>query len=642
MCGIAGIVRFDEAPVEASLLSAACRAQRHRGPDHAGIWIEDGGARVGLGAVRLAVQDPRPQADQPFQDPSGRFVLVYNGELYNGFALRAELEATGWAFRTTGDTEVVLASCATWGSEAFARFDGMWGLAFYDRRERRGFLSRDAFGIKPLVYAADASSLKFASELGGLAALGSCRGGVDPEALLHHLAFGFVAHPRTIYADTRRLPPGHVLSFTDRGAEAPRRWFHLGEEIARRRETWACAGYGEACARLRELIRAAVVRQRVSDVPLGCFLSGGVDSSIVALHLSEASSRPVRTYSIGYAEHGSYDETRHAEAVAQHLGTEHVSWRLTTKDVAAVLPEVLDHAPEPFADSSIVPTTLVCRLARRETTVALSGDGADELFGGYWRYLAHAALRGYRRLPGFLRRRVIEPVLLHQASSKGAAGADRVRQWRKLIRADSDDVIENHLAWARILSPEAEEILSDTERLRAIVSGIVRQAKADFGGLTDGGDAAAAQAFDVQYGLPCDMLHKVDQASMSCSLEVRVPFLDVEAAAGALAMPSTWKVDRGMRKRILVDAYRGRLPDSALDRPKRGFEAPFGELVRGRLLGMFRDVVTRERVEATGMLRYSGVEAVLSSHLNRTGEHGDLLFALLALCWWIHRADRRR
>lgn len=154
--------------------------------------------------------------------------------------------------------------------------------------------------------------------------------------------------------------------------------------------------------------------------------------------------------------------------------------------------------------------------------------------------------------------------------------------------------------------------------------------------------AAEAQAFDVQYGLPCDMLHKVDQASMSCSLEVRVPFLDVEAAAGALAMPSTWKVDRGMRKRILVDAYRGRLPDSALDRPKRGFEAPFGELVRGRLLGMFRDVVTRERVEATGMLRYSGVEAVLSSHLNRTGEHGDLLFALLALCWWIHRADRRR
>ncbi|KAA0220051.1 MAG: hypothetical protein EDS66_14700, partial [Planctomycetota bacterium] len=332
----------------------------------------------------------------------------------------------------------------------------------------------------------------------------------------------------------------------------------------------------------------------------------------------------------------------HAEAVAQHLGTEHVSWRLTTKDVAAVLPEVLDHAPEPFADSSIVPTTLVCRLARRETTVALSGDGADELFGGYWRYLAHAALRGYRRLPGFLRRRVIEPALLRQASSKGAAGADRVRQWRKLIRADSDDVIENHLAWARILSPEAEEILSDTERLRAIVSGIVRQAKADFGGLTDGGDAAAAQAFDVQYGLPCDMLHKVDQASMSCSLEVRVPFLDVEAAAGALAMPSTWKVDRGMRKRILVDAYRGRLPDSALDRPKRGFEAPFGELVRGRLLGMFRDVVTRERVEATGMLRYSGVEAVLSSHLNRTGEHGDLLFALLALCWWIRRADRRR
>lgn len=641
MCGIAGIVRFDEAPVDASLLSAACRAQRHRGPDHAGIWIEDDGARVGLGAVRLAVQDPRPQADQPFQDPSGRFVLVYNGELYNGFALRAELESAGWVFRTTGDTEVVLASCVTWGSGAFARFDGMWGLAFYDRQERRGFLSRDAFGIKPLVYAADASTLKFASELGGLAALGSCRGGVDPEALLHHLAFGFVAHPRTIYADARRLPPGHVLSFTDRGAEAQRRWFHLGEEIARRRETWACAGYGEACARMRELIRAAVVRQRVSDVPLGCFLSGGVDSSIVALHLSEASSRPVRTYSIGYAEHGSYDETRHAEAVAQHLGTEHVSWRLTTNDVAAVLPEVLDHASEPFADSSILPTALVCRLARRETTVALSGDGADELFGGYWRYLAHAALRGYRRLPGFLRRRVIEPVLLRQASSKGAAGADRVRQWRKLIRADSDDVIENHLAWSRILSPEAEDILSDTDRLRVIVSGIVRQAKADFGGLTEGGEASSAQAFDVQYGLPCDMLHKVDQASMSCSLEVRVPFLDVETAAGALAMPSAWKVDRGMRKRILVDAYRGRLPDSALDRPKRGFEAPFGELVRGRLLGMFRDVVTRERVEATGMLRYSGVEAVLSSHLNRTGEHGDLLYALLALCWWNRRANRR-
>ncbi len=638
MCGIAGIVHFDATPVDAERLRAAAHSLRHRGPDHLGVWIEcDAPHAAGLAAVRLAVQDPRPQADQPLTDLEGKVALAYNGELYNGDELRPQLQDAGWVFRSTGDTEIALAACATWGAAALARLDGMWALAFFDARRGEGFIARDPFGIKPLLYSAQPQSLRFASELSGLEELGFGDRRLDPSSVMHHLLLGYIAAPSTIYEGANRLPPGHVLAFSRDGAAAPRPFFNLAGHVQEARAELSSTPYGTALTQLRARIARSVVRQRVSDVPLGCFLSGGVDSSIVATHLAEASSRPIETFSIGHAEHAAYDESNYARLVAERIGAAHHEWRLTQREVIDAIPAVLDHLSEPFGDSSIIPTTLVSRLARRHVTVALSGDGADELFGGYWRYTAHAALRSYQRIPAFLRNGLILPMLRSIGSAKSSSGANRARQFRKLLRAEGGDALARHLAWARTLSPEAECILREPQVRRIVEDAVLATAHQLAQPFASPDDLDAILAFDVQYGLPGDMLHKVDTASMSCSLEVRVPFLDPQVVAMGLAMPFAWKVDRGMRKRILVDAYRGILPDAVLDRAKQGFEVPFGEYLRGPLRDLFGDVVTAKAVEAFGLLRFEGIEQVLQDHLHRRGEHGDLLFALLSLCWWARR-----
>ncbi|MCC7293118.1 MAG: asparagine synthase (glutamine-hydrolyzing) [Phycisphaerales bacterium] len=638
MCGIAGIVHFDAAPVDAERLRAAVQALRHRGPDHLGVWIQrDAPGAVGFAAVRLAVQDPRPQADQPLTALEGKVAIAYNGELYNGDELRWQLQDAGWVFHSTGDTEIALAACATWGEAALARLEGMWALAFFDARRGEGFIARDPVGIKPLLYAAHPQGLCFASELSGLEKLAFCDRRLDPSSVLHHLLLGYIAAPSTIYEGARRLPPGYLLAFTRNGAAAPRAFFNLARQVQDARAELSSMSYGEALTNLRERIARSVVRQRVSDVPLGCFLSGGVDSSIVATHLAEASSRPVETFSIGQAEHAMFDESNYARLVAGRIGAAHHEWRLTQREVIDAIPAVLDHLSEPFGDSSIIPTTLVSRLARRHVTVALSGDGADELFGGYWRYTAHAALRSYQRIPAVLRNGLLLPLLRRAGSAKSSPGANRARQFRKLLRAGGGDALARHLAWARILSPEAERILREPQALRHAEQAVLSTARQLSQPFAPPDDMDSVLAFDVQYGLPGDMLHKVDLASMSCSLEVRVPFLDPQVAAMGLAMPFAWKVDRGLRKRILVDAYRGILPDAVLDRPKQGFEVPFGEYLRGPLRNLFGDVVTAKAVESFAFLRFEGIEQILQDHLNRRSEHGDLLFALLSLCWWSRR-----
>ncbi|MBI5289952.1 MAG: asparagine synthase (glutamine-hydrolyzing) [Chloroflexi bacterium] len=645
MCGIAGIVHFDATPVDAERLRAAAHSLRHRGPDHLGVWIQrdaprcDAPQHVGYAAVRLAVQDPRPQADQPLTDVEGQVALAYNGELYNGDELRPRLQDAGWVFRSTGDTEIVLAACATWGAAALARLDGMWALAFFDARRGDGFIARDPFGIKPLLYSAQPGSLRFASELGGLEELGFSNRRLDPSSVMHHLLLGYIGAPKTIFGGAKRMPPGHVLTFSRHGAASPRPYFDLARQVQDARAELSSTPYGEALTQLRARIARSVVRQRVSDVPLGCCLSGGVDSSIVATHLAEASSRPIETFSIGHAEHAMFDESNYARLVAERIGAAHHEWKLTQREVIEAIPAVLDHLSEPFGDRSIIPTTLVSRLARRHVTVTLSGDGADELFGGYWRYTAPAALRSFQRIPAFLRNGLILPMLRRIGSAKSSPGANRARQFRKLLRAGGGDALARHLAWARILSPEAECILLDPPTVRdaeQAVLGTARQLSRPF---APPDDVDSVLAFDVRYGLPGDMLHKVDTASMSCSLEVRVPFLDPQVVAMGLAIPFAWKVDRGLRKRILVDAYRGILPNAVLDRAKQGFEVPFGEYLRGPLRDLFGDVVTAKAVESIGLLRFDGIEQVLQDHLHRRGEHGDLLFALLSLCWWARRTS---
>jgi len=633
MCGISGIVRFDGGPVGAGAVERACATLRHRGPDHTGVWVEPGQG-VAFGATRLKVLDPSAKADQPLHHDTGRFHLIYNGEIYNFRKLRDELIAAGERFVTDGDTEVVLAACVRWGVEGFQRFNGMWALAFYDSQERTGFLSRDRFGVKPLFYVADDKALRFASELRALTTIDDWDRSVNPRAVVSHLQFGYIAHPDTIYQAARRLPPGHYLPFEPNDAQSPIRYY----EPHPNPQSLDPTDYGEACVRLRRRLADAVVRRRVSDVPIGAFLSGGLDSSIIVSHLAEAIGRPVCTFSVGYAGQKSYDETAYARIPANRFGTDHHELVLTERDVLDAIPGILDHLSEPVGDSSIIPTALLSQFARRFVTVALSGDGGDELFGGYWRYLGHESLATYQRIPSLLRRMVIEPMLRGLAASKSSALGNRVRQFHKLLRAGGGDPLERHMAWSRILSPEAEAILVDRSQVVTCDQRTLQAARQISQGM-DGSDALnAILAFDLQHQLPADMLQKVDLASMMHSLEVRVPFLDPSVVEWAMAMPSSFKIDRGRRKRILIDAYRGHLPDVVLDRPKQGFEVPIGEFFRGPLRDMFFDIVTSQAIESFGIISYLAIETIYRDHAAYRADHADLLFALLSLCWWRRRA----
>ncbi len=632
MCGICGVVQFGQNPVDPTTLDRACAALRHRGPDHEGAWVEACGT-VGLGATRLAVLDPSSASHQPMHHASGRFHLVYNGEVYNFRQLRRELVDNGERFSTDGDTEVILAACARWGADALSRFNGMWALAFYDSKSRAGFLSRDRFGIKPLFYSADARRLLFSSELRAMLLLGEFDGTLDPRALVQHLQFGYIAHPATIYQEAKRLPPGHFLKFTRSSASAPIRYYDPWVESEQRRR--AGHDYCESAVELRCTLADAVVRRRVSDVPIGALLSGGLDSSIVVANLAEATGLKINTFSVGYAEHKTYDETHYARLIARHFGTQHNELLLTRQEVIDAIPSILDHLGEPVGDSSIVPTALLSRFARQFVTVALSGDGGDELFGGYWRYLGHRAFNTYQRIPRLLRRFVVEPALASLSATRSRVLGNRVRQLRKLLRAEGSDPLARHVAWSRIMSPEGHTVLKDSRLSTACNAETLERARELTAAFNGSDPLNSILAFDLQYSLPGDMLQKVDLAGMMHSLEVRVPFLDHEVVELALSMPSSFKIDRGLRKRLLIDAYRGRLPDQVLDRAKQGFEVPVGEYFRGPLRGLFHDVVNREAVESLGLLSYPAVETLYDQHWARRADHAELLWALLSLCWWI-------
>lgn len=640
MCGICGIVRFDGEPIDPDRVRRAVGRLRHRGPDHAGVWSDSRGA-TGLGAARLSVIDPSPHAHQPMTDPTGRFAVVFNGAIYNFRDLRTELEALGRTFHTLGDTEVVLQACAEWGTSALRRLDGMWALAFFDSQRSEGFAARDPAGIKPLYYSRDARRLLFASELAALSCL-DARGideRIDSESVVSLLSLGYILGPGTIHASIRNLPPGHAMTWSQSGAMEPRPF------VTEAAAPSTPDDYSVACAELRSRVGNAVCAQRVSDVPLGAFLSGGLDSSIVVKHLAEASGRTIDTFCVGYENVRAYDERAHARLVASRFGTRHHDVVLTERDVLAALPAVLDHLDEPFGDSSILPTALVSQFARRQVTVAMSGDGGDELFGGYWRYLGHAAMNAYRRLPRSFRFLIVEPLLGRMGVSRGGALRGRLRQVKKLLRADSDDPLSRHLAWSRILPPSSEDLFRSSspgvptattrlrERLRRRAEELAHQGDDWLAGIL---------RFDMAVPLVDDMLRKVDRASMMHSLEVRVPLLDRRVVEFAMALPTRWKVSRGLRKRILVDAYRGHLPHEILDRPKQGFEVPIGEYLRGPLRGVFHDAVTPSTLTAIHGAGGPDIDAavvarLVQEHASRTGDHADVLFALLSLCWWWRR-----
>ncbi|MBI4579249.1 MAG: asparagine synthase (glutamine-hydrolyzing) [Planctomycetes bacterium] len=630
MCGIAGIVDFAGRPMDRGLLDRLCGCLAHRGPDDRGTWVHEAeGWSVGLAHTRLAVIDPAPEAHQPMLTPEGRWAIAYNGELYNYRELRERLPAPAV---TSSDTEVFLRACGAWGPAALRRFDGMWAAAVVDAANRTGHISRDPIGIKPLYYAVHDRRLVFASELATLVWAVDWPLEIDTEAVACYLHLGFVPHPLTVYRRVRKLPPGHVLRFDANGAGEPERYYQLARPAGRPPE------YGEACEELRRLIEAAVVRQCVADVPLGAFLSGGLDSSVVVACMAGQAGSAVRTFCIGYADHPRYDETNYARMVARHLATEHREFRLTFAEALAAVEPMLNHLGEPFADSSLLPTSLVSRHTRQHVTVALSGDGGDELFGGYWRYLGHHYLDRYRRLPPMLRRGVIEPLLRLVPDARSTRRLDRLRQVRKLLRGDAADPMDRHLAWARFLEPELATGLLGDERAGAAF-GTIRQTYREpaSGWCTE--DVSHLDPLqrillaDLAVGLPGDMLFKVDTASMYHSLEVRVPLLSTDVVQFVSGLPLEYKIRGTTGKRILRDAFRGVLPDAVFRRRKMGFEVPVGEFLRRELRDMYASTVTPEALADLGIDAEAAAQAY-DDHLHRRCDRTELLWALLVLCWW--------
>lgn len=620
MCGIAGIVLAHDARVEERVLLAMRDAQVHRGPDQAGLHLGEG---IGLGHRRLSIID-LAHGQQPMVDEAAGLALVYNGELYNFLELQAELEAAGHVFTSRSDTEVLLRAWQHWGEACLQKLVGMFAFALWDMRARRIFLARDPIGIKPLHYGfTRTGDLVFASELKGLLAHPGVARTLDPAALEDYMAFGYVPDPKCIYAGIRKLPPGHWLSWRAGETEPAARqyWdvpFTLDERV---NEADAIA---ELCTRLDESVRS----QMIADVPLGAFLSGGVDSSAVVASMSRLSGEPVHTCSIGF-EHGGFDETAYARQVAERLHTRHFEQRVDA-DEHSLLDTLAATYDEPFADSSALPTYRVCQLARTQVTVALSGDGGDEDFAGYRRYRLHAAESRWRaRLPLALRRPLFG---LAGSMYPKADWAPRPLRAKTTLQALAGDDVAAYFhsvsttsaaLRARLYSTSCKRDLQGYDAL-AVFRAHAAHAPTDE-------PLALAQYLDFKTWLPGDILTKVDRASMAHSLEVRVPLLDHRFVAWASSLPRDLKLRGGTGKYIFKKALEPDLPREILYRAKMGFSVPLAAWLRGPLAQRTRAALVTGAVAESGYFEPAVLDGLLRQHASGRRDHSATLWKLLML-----------
>ena len=620
MCGIAGFADRPRTPVsrrdaDFSLVHGMCEVIRHRGPDDEGIHVEDG---VALGMRRLSIID-LSTGHQPIHNEDESIWVVFNGEIYNYRELRRELEALGHRFYTSSDTETIVHAYEAWGERCFERLRGMFGLALWDRVERTLLLARDRAGIKPVYYTERDGRLYFGSELKSLIAAGAAGSALDLEALDHYLSFLYTPRDRAIFAGVRKLPPGHCLRWREGRLDVRAYW-----QVAPV-ETFA-GTLPEASSRLLDVLGDAVRSHMVSDVPLGAFLSGGVDSSAVVGLMAEASGRPVKTFSIGFDE-PQYDELVHARRVAEHFRTDHHEF-VVRPDGLDILDPLIAHFDEPFADSSAIPTWYVSEMARRHVTVVLSGDGGDELFGGYDRYLPHPRVEQFDRLPIPGRRRLasmVWPKLPH-----GAPG----RAFLRHVALDADGRFIDSVAFFT----EDEKAALYSPGMRAALRGVSAQATLSrhFNRFAALSPRSRMMRFDFETYLPEDVLTKVDRMSMAHSIESRVPLLDNAVVDFAASLPAHFKIHGTRRKHVMKEALKRLLPADILDRRKQGFGVPLDVWFRGGLKSIFADVLGSARTRQRGYFEPRFVDRIVHEHVSGRRDHSLRLWQLLVFELW-HR-----
>jgi len=619
MCGIYGMLHLDGAPAAADALRPMARLTVHRGPDDEGVYAD---GPLAFGMRRLSIIDVAG-GHQPLSNEDGTLSLIANGEIYNYQALRSELTAQGHRFRTASDCETIIHLYEQHGDAFVERLNGMFAFALWDARRQRLLLGRDRLGIKPLYLWNDGRRLIFASEAKAILALPGMRAELDPAALSGYLMLGYVPAPQSIFRGLRKLAPATVLS-AERGQVGERRYWRVPAEIDRTpsEEEWI--------ERVRARLEQSVRMQMVSDVPIGAFLSGGVDSSAVVAFMSAASDRPVKTYAIGFgggAAEDYYNELPYARKVAQRFGTDHHEI-LVRPDVTALLPKLLWQMDEPIADTAFITTYLVSQFARRDVTVILSGVGGDELFGGYRRYLGSHYQAYFDRLPSGLRRAASalgerlpgdrhSPLLNALRLAKGflsTAGLPFDERYRSYVEVFPDDA-----ARALLRHPRHDE----------------HDALADaFAAAGSSDELNQMLSVDAQTQLPDDLLLLTDKMSMAVSLECRVPLLDHELVELAARMPQEVKIRGGRLKHALKAALSDILPTDILERKKRGFGTPMGAWLKGDLASLVRELLSPASIEARGLFRPPEVAALIAAHGANRLDGTDRLLTLLNLEIW--------
>jgi len=628
MCGIAGIMTLAPGggPAEVETLGARMgRSLAHRGPDSSGLW-SDPAAGIALAHRRLAIQDLSQAGHQPMASACGRFVICYNGEVYNGPELLHTLAAGGLSPRGHSDTEAMVEGIARWGLEpTLDRLVGMFAFALWDREARELTLVRDRFGIKPLYWGLDRDRLLFGSELKAVLAAMKAAPALSREGLAAYLEAGFVPAPLTIHQGIHKLRPGHLLRVRAGGPPQEIAWWRLGDMLGRALDGPRVTDPAEARALIEDRLGEAVRMRLLSDRPVGALLSGGIDSSLVTALMQEGAGAPVRTYSIGSPDR-SYDEAAHARQIARYLGTEHTELTLTEADCLAVVPDLTWIYDEPFGDSSAVPTVAISRLARAHVTVALSGDGGDEVFCGYNRYLWNARTAGTRRLPGPLRRGLaaatgaLPPALLDLAGRlAGQSGAAR-RAHKLAAMLSAEGWRQRHrgatLQWPEFAAPEP-----------AAADG----GAADRAGLAE---EERLQVLDLTAYLPDDILTKVDRASMSCALEVRVPLLDHRVVEAAFTLAPELKLRGRTTKWLMREMLAARVPRPLFERPKQGFAIPVETWLRRELRDWAEALITGTDWEGRLGLSPQPIRAAWQGHLRGAPGQTDRLWTVLMLASW--------
>ena len=649
MCGIAGfwdVAGRLDADRGGAAVDSMTRAIRHRGPDDAGTW-RDAGAGVWLGHRRLSVIDLSPEGRQPMVSASGRYAMVFNGEVYNHRRLRPDLEASGAHFRGHSDTEVMLAAIEQWGPEdAVQRFIGMFAFALWDRETRALTLVRDRLGIKPLYYGWAGSMFAFGSELKAIAALPGFEGRVDRGALCLLLRHNYIPQPCSIYQNIFKLPPGTMLRVDAGGAASAgaiaalparvHKYWSVADVASRGRDELSDA---DAIDGLDRLLRDAVALRMEADVPLGAFLSGGVDSSTVVALMQAQSARPVRTFSIGFHEQ-DHDEAKFAKEVARHLGTDHNELYVTAQDALDVIPMLPAMFDEPFSDSSQIPTYLVSKLARGQVTVSLSGDGGDELFAGYSRYAwAVRVGRWLDSVPGPMRTRFARSLRarprLYEAFFRGAnrslPARLRIRNpgtktglLGRMLQASSGDA-RYQLLVSHWFEPESIVLQSTEPEIEL----------SDFAHWPDLRDPVERMMYADLIGyLPDDILVKVDRASMAVSLEARVPLLDHRVVEYAWRTPLRQKLRDGQAKWLLRQVLYQYVPRALIDRPKKGFSVPIDHWLRGSLRDWAEALLDERRLRDEGYFDPAPIRKLWNDHVaGRVREHHRLWDVLMFQAW---------